>query len=397
MCPMIDPRLQAALDTTAADAPVDAPVAAQPRAVKDHAADRAAVAAAMRARMRAEVPGRDKAPAGPHRRIGEWLSADANSSAPITGTSPWPTISHWHWLAAKGHVRQMPAELGPSFPHLFLSEAQIVHDLTAWSALNARGEITDEAKAMFGAVSGDAEMTLFGTVLLYAHRREPVELPAELKEFGLEAAVRNVPRVTFAIGLTEREVVTVLVNNATVVFTRRHRRGEVIADAADALRGLLDPGGDWKPYPMSGPVTLPGETVDALATSEDTAGVIDSEPAEDATDDEKAADAERREKVGKGVRTILRSARIPSGAAEDITGIATATTDAVAQVTLHDHSVDVPRGEPAALALAFLRGRGVVASYPSGSGPTRTITYVSGNTTGIRTGIAALRHVVTGG
>jgi hypothetical protein len=263
--------------------------------------------------------------------------------------------------------------------------------------LNYRGEITDEAKAMFGAVSGDADLTLYGTVLLYAHRREPVKLPAELEELGLAAAVRNVPRVTFAIGLTDREVVTALVNNSTVVFNRRHRRGEIVADAAETLRGLLDPGGDWAPYPMSGPVTLPGEVVERLATGEDTAGLIDDEPGEDAPDAEKAADAERRERVGKGVRSVLRSSRIPSGAAEDVAGIATATTDALAQVTLHDRSVDVSRGEPAALALAFLRGRGVVASYPSGSGPTRTITYVSGNTTGIRTGIAALRRVVIGG
>jgi len=395
---MIDPRLQATLDTAAAAdrAPSPAAVEAAEPAPRHVIRDRATAVAGLRAQLRAEVPGRDKAPAGPHRRIGGWLSADATTTSHVTGTSPWPTASHWHWLAAKGHVRQMPADLGPSFPHLFLSEAQIVHDLTAWSALDARGEITTEAKAMFGAVSGDAELTLYGTVLLYAHRREPVTLPAELEEFGLGAAVRNVPRVTFAIGLTGGEVVTALVNNASVVFSRRHRRGEIVADAAEALRGLLDPGGDWEPYPMTGPVTLPGEAVDALATGGDTVGVIDSEPAEDATDAERVADAEHRTRVGKGVRTALRSARIPSGAVEDIAGIATATTDAVAQVTLRDRSVDVQRGEPAALALAFLRGRGVVASYPSGSGPTRTITYVSGSTSGIRTGIAALRRVVTG-
>lgn len=390
---MIDPRLQAALDT-AAGRPSGVSDG-EPRPARQGGSTgsgRAAAAAGLRARMRAEVPGRDNAPAGPVRRIGEWLSAGAASTAPVTGTSPWPTVSHWHWLAAKGHVRQMPAELGPTFPHLFLPEAQIIHDLVAWSALDDRGEITGEAKAMFGAVSGDAELTLYGTVLLHAHRREPVELPAELRQFGLQAAVRNVPRVTFAIGMTGREAVTALVNNATVVFTRRHRRGEIVADAAETLQGLLDPNGDWDPCPMSGPVTLPAETVGAL-----TAGVIDQEPAEDATGEEKAADARRRERAGNQARAVLRQARIPSGAVEDIAAIATATTDATAQVTLRDRSVDVPRGEPAALALAFLRGRGVVASYPSGSGWPRTITFVSGNPAGIRSGIAALRRVVTGG
>ena len=351
---------------------------------------------ALRARMTAEVPGRDKAPDGRLHSIGGWLSVDTAASAPVTGTTPWFTISHWHWLAAKGMAPQIPAELGPTFPHLFTSEAQIVHDLTAWSALDSRGEITEEAAGMFAAVSGAAAMTLYGTVLLYAHRRDPVELPFELKEFGLEAAVRTVPRVTFAIGLTGQEVVTVLVNNSTAVFARRHRRTELVPDAAAALRGLLDPGADWAPYPMAGPVTLPAETVDMLATGEDTAGVIDEEPDENATDEQRAADAERRKKVDKSVRTTLKRARIPTGAAEDIAGIATATTDALAQVTLRTREVDVPRGEPAALAIAFLRNRGVVASFPSGSGANRHITYVSGNSSGIETGIESLRRVVTG-
>lgn len=356
----------------------------------------AALAAALRARMAAEVPGRDKAPAGPHRLIGDWLSADAASAAPVTATSPWPTTSHWHWLAAKGYVRQMPLQLGVTLPHLFLSEEQIVHDLRAWSALDSRGGITGEAEAMFGAVTGHAELTLYGTVLLYAHRRAPVEVPAELAQLGLQAAVRNVPRVTFGVGVAEREVVTVLVNNDTLVFARRWRRTETVTDAADALLGLLDPDGRWSPYQMPGPVTIPAGTAHELAAGEDTAGVIDTEPGEDATEAERAADLKRRERVGKGTRAALRAARVPARAVDALVGIATATTDAIAQVTVHDGAVDVPRGEPSALAVAFLRGRGVVASYPNGSGPLRTITYTPADAAGIRSGIAALRRVAGG-
>ena len=351
--------------------------------------------AALRTQMATEVPGRDKAPEGPLRTIGGWLSAPAESG-PVTETSPWFTISHWHWLAANDLVRQMPADLGMTFPHLFLSESQITHDLTAWSALDSSGKITDEAAQMFAAVSGDADLTLYGTVLLYAHRRDPIEIPSELKEFGLEAAVRNVPRVTFAIGVTSQEVVTALVNNDTVVFTRRHRRGEPIPDAAAALRDLLDPTSDWQPHPMTGPVTLHINTVEQLATGKSTAGVIDDEPDEDATDEQRDADTTRRKTVEKGVRSTLREARTTAGAAADITSIATATTDALAQVTMRTTEVDVPRGDPGALAIAFLRNRGVVVSYPDGSGPNRHITYVSGNQSGIEAGIRALRRVVTG-
>jgi hypothetical protein len=147
---------------------------------------------------------------------------------------------------------------------------------------------------------------------------------------------------------------------------------------------------------MTGPVTLPISAVDQLATGADTAGVIADEPDEDATDEQRAADTARRKKVDKSVRSVMRKAQIPTGATEDITRIATATTDALAQVTLRTRSVDVPRGEPAAVAIAFLRNRGVVVSYPSGSGPNRHITYVSGNRSGVETGIEALRRVVTG-
>lgn len=389
MCAMIDPRLQAALDAASTS-------------LNDHRPDLSAAATtAVSAQVSldpagADVPGPDAAPDGPYRNVSEWLSVDSTPAAPAAHASPWFTVSHWHWLAAKGHVRQIPVELGLTFPHLFLSEGQIANDLTAWEALDGRGEITEEAAAMFAAVSGAAELTLYGTVLLYAYRREPVELPAELKEFGLEAAVRNVPRVTFSIGVTEREVVTVLVNNGTVIFDRRRRRGDAAAEAAQGLRKLLDPADDWKPYPLPTTITLPGEAVDALATSENTAGVIDSEPGEDATDDEKTADIERRERVRKGVRRVLVTAKVPADASAAIADIATATTDALAQVTVRTNTVDVPRGEPSALAIAFLRGKGVVASYPAGTGRFRRVTYVPGTVSGIATGIAALRRVAEG-
>lgn len=343
------------------------------------------------------VPGPDQAPEGPYRTIGGWLTATTDATAPVTATSPWFTVTHWHWLAAKGMVRPVPYELGALLPQIIDNEAQIIHDLTAWEALDSRGRITAEAEEMFGAVSGAAALTLYGTVLLYAHRRAPVELPGELKEFGLAAAVRDVPRVTFAIGVTDREVVTALINQSTVVIERRRRDGDADDDAAAALRRLLDPGGDWKPYPLPvTTITLPGDAVDQLATSEHTAGVIDAEPGDDATDEERAADAERRRRVGDGARRILTAAQIPGSAAGVIADIAAATTDALAQVTVRDSSVDVARGEPSALALAFLRGKGVVASYPVGSGRWRRVVYTSGNKEGIATGIGELRRVVSG-
>lgn len=344
-----------------------------------------------------EIPGAEAAPAGPHRDVGGGISA-ANDTPPVTGTSAWFTAAHWHWLAAKDMTRPVPLELGPTAPFLFISEAQIIRDLREWSVLDARGHITAEAAAMFEVVSGTAELTLYGTVLLYAHRRrEPVEIPAVLEEYGVGAGVRDIPRISFAIGLTSAEIVTTVVNNGSVVFTRRWRRGGIDADAAVALRTLLDPQDVWPPYPLPHPVVIPHGAVEQLARSEETAGVIDTEPGEEATAAERATDAALRARVGGGVRSVLREARIPSDAAESMADIAAATTDALAQVVVRTSTVDVSRGEPSALALAFLRGKGVVASYPGGSGQFRRVSYVPGTASCIETGIASLRRVVSGG
>ena len=117
------------------------------------------------------VPGPDKAPDGGFRTVGGWLSADNSLSSPVTEVSPWFTVSHWQWLAAKNMVRRIPVELGLVLPHLFISEAQVIFDLKAWGALSGDGHITAEAADMFGAVTGFSELTVYGTVLLYAQRR----------------------------------------------------------------------------------------------------------------------------------------------------------------------------------------------------------------------------------
>ncbi|TLH48967.1 hypothetical protein C1S80_29215 [Mycolicibacterium aubagnense] len=346
---------------------------------------------ALRAAMRALVPGRDKAPASPNRLVADWLSADTTNSIPVSETSPYFTVSHWHWMAAKELVRRMPAELGPTFPHLFVSEAQIIHDLKAWSALNQHGQLTDEAAAMFGAITGHASLTVYGTVLLYAQRRPPVELPATLKKFGLAAAVRDVPRVTFTIGVTDREVVTVLLNNTSVIFTRRLRSTNCIEDdAAKSVLDLLDPDEQWPAYQLKAPIMLPGSVVDDLATDPDTTGLIVTEPDEESTDAERAADAARRDQVRNGARRVLAAARTPAAAAAVVADIAASTTHALAQVTVRTDHADVARGDQGALAIVFLRGRGVLASYPSGSGHLRRVTYAAGNRSGIKSAIEVL-------
>lgn len=389
------------LDLAAAHNPEMAPIAEAAKSeIKVGADGKLSVSPALRAAMRALVPGRDKAPTdGAHRSIGGWLSADNASTAPVTETSPYFTVSHWDWLAATGKVRRMPAELGPTFPHLLTSEAQVVHDLTAWGALDPHGRITGEAEAMFGAVTGHAELTVFGTVLLYGQRRPSAQLPAELKGFGLEAAVRDVPRVTFVIGLTEREVVCALVNNISAVFTRRLRRGDASADAAQAVLDLLNPEGEWPPYPLQRPIVLPAAVVDELASHSDTAALFNTDPADnpDADPDTVASDNAARERARSTTARLLRAAKTPAAAQSAIAEIAGATTHAIAQITAMTSEVDVPRGDPGALALAFLRDRGLVASYPSGSGKFRRITYCSGNAKSIAEGINALSSAYSGG
>lgn len=386
------------VELAAANNPNMAPIAEAARADIRVGDDGRIIASdALHAAMRALVPGRDKAPTDTaHRSIGGWLSVDNQVAAQVTETSKYFTVSHWHWLAAKNMVRQMPAELGPTFPYLMTSEAQIMHDLTAWSALDEDGLLTPEAGAMFGAVTGHAELTVYGTVLLYGQRRAPAELPPELKGFGLEAAVRDVPRVTFAIGVDTREVVCAVVNNTSVVFTRRLRRGDAVTDAAAGVLDVLDPESLWKAYPLPASVVLPGTVVDQLASDPDASTLIDTEPGPDANDDARAADDAYRNKARTSTRKILQAAKTPAGAQTAIADIAGATTHALAQITVKMRDVDVSRGQPGAIALSFLLGKGIVASYPSGSGDLRRITYASGNVTGIADGLRALSSAYRG-
>ncbi|BBY53939.1 hypothetical protein H7J07_04720 [Mycobacterium koreense] len=357
------------------------------------------------------VPGRDKAPAGTQRTIGGWLTADATTAPKVTGPSTWFTVSHWHWLAAKGFVRQIPSQLGPVFPHLFVSEAQVIYDLKHWGVFGtvdsdedgdgstddeADNTITDEAADMFAAVTGDAEITLYGIVLLHGQRRAPVAIPRELDQFGMREAVRDVPRVNFAIGVGKREVVTATVNNNIVVFTRRLRRTTATADAAEALRTLLDPNGDWPPFPLPSPITVTADVAGQLAHDPDTAGIIDAEPGEDADTETRVADEKRRAAARQAAKRIVKSANLPTRAADALSEIATATTRAMAVITVRTCDVDVSRGPKSSLSMAFLTDRGVVASYPTGEGQWRRITYVSGTTEGVEKGIVALRDAYRG-
>lgn len=389
----VQARIQAALTAYPEMAPIAESAGADIRMNPDGTIK---VSDAMRAAMRALVPGRDKAPAdAPYRSINSWLTAD-NTVTPVTETSPYFTVSHWHWLAAKSMVRQIPIELGPTFPHLSTSEAQISHDLTAWQALDEHGHLTDEAKQMFDAVTGHAELTVYCTVLLYAQRRAPVEVPAELKPYGVQAAVRDVPRVTFVIGVGKREVVSALINNTTVVFSRRLRRDGASADAAAAVLDLLDPEGQWPAYPLKTPIVLPGAVVDQLHSDSDASKLFDSEPESDADDQIRAEADAVRERARKAARNVLKAAKTPAGAQAAIAEIAGCTTHALATVTVSTSDVDVSRGEPGALALAFMRGRGIIASYPSGSGMFKRITFKSGNIDGIKNGIDALSNAFRG-
>lgn len=173
--PLTDEDTRAALINLAAEYnPAMAPIAEAATSELRITADGTLTASpALRAAMRSLVPGRDKAPAGAYRAITGWLTADTTDTAPVTATSDYFTVSHWHWMAAKDLIRRMPAELGPTFPHLCVSEAQIIHDLKAWSALDGHGRLTGEATEMFGAVTGYAELTVYGTVLLYAPATRP--------------------------------------------------------------------------------------------------------------------------------------------------------------------------------------------------------------------------------
>ncbi|KXO92974.1 Uncharacterised protein (plasmid) [Tsukamurella tyrosinosolvens] len=331
-----------------------------------------------------------------HRTIGGWLTVDNSLTAPVTSTSPYFTLSHWHWLAAKGLIQQLPADFGPTLPRLDLSEGQIVHDLTQMEALDRSGALTSEAKAMFDALSGLADVTVSGIVLLRYLRRTGVEIPSVIKEFNLEKAVRHIPRVTFRIGVTANEVVCALLNNSTFSITRSYRVAGAAEDAASALLDLLDPDRQWQPYPLKAPVVLPAATIRSLAADPETGTVIDTDPGEDATEDEREDDAARRKAIRTAVTAAATAVDVPSTAAAALADIGSATVHASAEITVATSAVDVSRAEPAALAMAFLTGKGLVLSYPRGEGATKQIVYAGGTEKRIEEAIETLRASFAG-
>ncbi|MFZ2241110.1 MAG: hypothetical protein WAV90_16475, partial [Gordonia amarae] len=125
-------------------------------------------------------------------------------------------------------------------------------------------------------------------------------------------------------------------------------------------------------------------------------GIRDAEPGPDTDRETRVADAEIRAGARKAAKRIATAERLPSKAAELLAEIASSTTHALAQITVRTCDVDVSRGPRAALALAFLDGSGVVASYPTGDGPWRRITYVPGSVAGIEKAITALRDAYRG-
>lgn len=299
------------------------------------------------------------------------------------------SIHHLVWLYRVGLVTDLPYELGP-FPYTldFLGsgkvDARIENDLVDWGILENGRNLNPEAKFLFDALTGHANWTLWGLVLLYSlktNAREEFD-PQKVDEFGLSHAVRDVPRVPFMIAVTETEIITALNAPPRLILHRIPRAGNVYAQVGESLRLMLDPEQNWEPW-QGKRVALPMRTVKQVTADPELSALSDDE------DSRKAQAAAVKEKL----------------LTEDFSAT---TSKVIAELTEYpvSSSVTVSLNYPsskglitpnASIGINYFDGAGVVVSYPVGSDEdTQLVYYVPGDKEGFREAVNSLVDVAEG-
>jgi hypothetical protein len=189
-------------------------------------------------------------------------------SAPVPGASRFDQ-RHLIRLHQVGLLTELPYELGP-MPSFDFGPG-IDYDLERWNLVRRDPgtehgfSFTEEAAEVFAGVD-HWDWAVWGLALLYDERpRITVDLPDEMMQYGLQYALRDIPRVTFMITVREDIVTVILHNSSRISIDALPAHPDPAKQIGTILRELLDPKGQWQPYPLTGEVVVPLETVTQAA------------------------------------------------------------------------------------------------------------------------------------
>lgn len=181
-------------------------------------------------------------------------------------------------LFNRGLVNELPYELGP-MPAL-PGDPEIGQDLASWNVIDSRGRLTREAAQLFAGITGYS-WAISGTLLLYNERRDvQAKIPDEFLQYKLQYAIRDIPRVTFLIGVLSKTVEGVA---EPVISSIVQARGRLVIGSdhypgteegayekvAQIVSAIVDPKGVWKPYPLA-ETAIPAATATAVAADRNT-------------------------------------------------------------------------------------------------------------------------------
>ncbi|AOS94964.1 hypothetical protein AN480_28390 (plasmid) [Mycobacterium intracellulare subsp. chimaera] len=283
-------------------------------------------------------------------------------------------------LHRRGLLERLPMELGPMPIANF--GPQLWEDLIRWRIVDGATEtLNPEAKKLFDGLI-NYEWAVWGIVLLYNERRRVVaDLPAEFFRFGVQHAVRDIPRVTFLIGVLNQRVTTAVLANGELDISSDPAEGPRPADIqrqiAKILLTVLDPGQKWAPYPMTR-VSIPapdsgGRKLSALRNG----------------------DPKERKKILSTTTAGLKKAGVTAQTSEVIAELLSQDNPASAQITVtRKTGTGRHTARDNAAGVLFFGGTktGVVVSYPTRAPDHEPwVTYEPGSVDGVARAIAALQ------
>lgn len=309
---------------------------------------------------------------------------DGNLEDPADTLADVFSIHHLVWLARNGLVNDYPYALGPfpgtlDFGDTGKFDMRIREDLERWGIIDG-GALHPDAEFLFNSILGSSEWMLWGTVLLHSLKTNATaEFNFDEDIFGLRHAVRDIPRVTFAIAVTEREIITAVNAPPALIFDRFPRTRDVHVQVGEILHDMLDPEHNWQPWDGN-QLTLTASAAKAMATNPAASKIVNG----DEEDDHIAAQTDATE-------SALLELEVPSYESKAFSKLMSAPTSASVQASI-DYNSD--RGMITAsycLGVTFFDGKGIVVSYPVGkSEKTRLLYYVPGDEKGFADGVKAM-------
>lgn len=279
-------------------------------------------------------------------------------------------------LYRRGLINELPIELGP-MPVFDLGPG-VEEDLQRWKIVDpSTNELTAPAQEYFAGLVA-YEWAVWGIALLYNQRKEIVsDLPDDFLQYGVQYALRDVPRVSFLIGYREGTFTTATLAAGHLALATDRARSSSDEHRSEAvgqiIMAILDPKKQWKPYPME-KVSIPASTAEALKRdrADDIEGVVEA------------------------TRDGLRDAGMARSTVRGLTELLSKDNVAVCQITLTRR---VPQGKQTAyansLGVMFFVGEpsGVVVSYPSrGLDGRRWVNYEPATPAAMTAAVAALRR-----